>query len=579
MALLPTEPPWNRALELCGHVVGARSPRQSSVHASIHDAGCSPSSENGNSTADGGSAPELLATTLKDEKYIVDTLKLERDLAMTAGASYDAHIPWDREAVPLPDAYNPLDLAPALIKEDSINHNTPWVHLDQVDNHVHFITKVQMIRRQRLKVQALRIRARDKRNWMKHTRNRLHKVFRDFLKANEAFHRQTHHDNTTTSFQEMGLTFQELEAQDIDLDVVESNLAPAEWELKESEKRLYEDLLGPSASDEDDSEVGIQMTEATPSWFHKRPNEKNVKVSLLPPYEATTQDRLSAMSCHRQEVKDRLVSLTKEYAALQEDVQMRAAGGLTVDVLSQEALKELPERRAQLLRELADLTVGFNTLNDMVTEGPDLMSREADILFGHDQFDDLQPDVMTQQSLTEDDEVLHLQAHHQEERNGDILPFLTQPLVVTLSHPQVLEEQPCVPPLTQYSSIAWDLRGRDAETLSGSVSMWILGCVQSSWWSLIRFVFMSDLNERFSTKTVADYVRATWLESNINYIPLTDFSEDPEYSGFSFTLEDEIFTPLSDATDSQELQWQNRPLKRRRPRSSELSDHAYPKAG
>ncbi|KIW30751.1 uncharacterized protein PV07_02455 [Cladophialophora immunda] len=585
MALLPTESSWNEGyggLELCDHVASAGCPTQSSTHSSNRDAGCS-SSEHYHYTANGGAVLESHATTLEDVKTnFVNIVPSPENTAVSRGASPIPHVVWDGEPVLVAESHDTFDL-PELLKEDLTNHNDTFNHVNRVDNPIRFVTKVQKIRRQRQKVQTLRIQARDERSRMKDTRNRLQEAFRNFLDAGGTIPPQENsHDSATASLREMNATFKELEAQDIDLDMVESTLVPAEWELKDSEQQLYEDILGPSASDGNDSEISVQAIKRIPETLHDGPNQNYVNVQS-PKHELTSQERLSSLARKREEVKDRLLDLTKEHTALQEDVQMRTAVGLPVDKFSQEALGAFPKRRAQLMRELADLTMGINTLNDMVTEGPDLMSKESDALFGHDQFDDLPTDeAMNQESLIESDEALHLRPRDHEERNKDILPFLAQPILDTMSHVSSLEEQLAVPPPAQYSSFAWDLLGRDAESISVFVSMWILGCVRSSWWSLIRFIFMSDLDGITSSKTVEDYIKPTWFQSDPDHAPETYCSEDPECSGF---LGDAVLTPLSDATDDQEvIQWESRPLTRRHSSGYSAaavhrrpSNHTYPK--
>ncbi|OAL18424.1 hypothetical protein AYO22_10620 [Fonsecaea multimorphosa] len=574
MAFLPTESSWNEGLEeleLCGHVARGRDPAQSPIHSSIHDAGCSPS-EHFYNMADGGAGLELDATALEEAKTdLVDVTQSPRDLE-------PVHVSNPREAFDLPNT----------LKDHSTSHNDTWNYLDRLDNHIHFVTKVKKIRQQRQKVQALRIQARDERSRMKHTRDRLQEAFGSFLEASGTMLSLGNgYDSATVGLREMESTFRELEAQDIDLDIVESTLVPAEWELKESEQQLYEDILGSSASDGSDSEIGVQLIKKIPESLHDIPKTHDVNVSLSPEYEPTSQERLSALARQRQEVTDRLLSLTNEYAALQEDVQMRTAVGLPVDEFSQEALAAFPKRRAQLLRELADLTTGHNTLSNMVAEGSDLTSKESDTLFGHDQFNDLLTDAaMSLPSLTEGDEALHLQARDYEERNNDMVPFLSQPILDAMLHNQGREEQSLVSPFAQYTSAAWDLRGRGPELLSAFVSMWIVGCLQSSWWSLIRFISIIDLDGKLPIETFVEYINRTLFQGDNGYNTHPYLSEDPERSGFSCTLEDEIFTPLSGATDkfNQELQWKTRPLKRRHSSGysaatihRKLSNHTYPK--
>ncbi|KIW21986.1 uncharacterized protein PV07_12611 [Cladophialophora immunda] len=173
-------------------------------------------------------------------------------------------------------------------------------HINQVDDPIRFVTKVQKIRRQRQKVQALQIQARDKGSRVKRARNRLQEAFRSFLDAGGTIPPQGNsHDRATASLREMNATFQELEARDIDLDMVESTLVPAEWELKDSEQQLYEDILGPSASDGNDSEISVQAIKRIPETLHDGPNQ-NCNNLQSPKHELTGQERLSAPARKRE---------------------------------------------------------------------------------------------------------------------------------------------------------------------------------------------------------------------------------------------------------------------------------------
>ncbi|OAP64078.1 hypothetical protein AYL99_00050 [Fonsecaea erecta] len=576
-------------MDLCGHVARCSCPAQPSLHSSADYAGCSPS-EHSFDTAEGGAGMESHATALEDEEQdSVDIVQTPKYNAMRDGTSDTPLLFWDRQPPLVAETHSAFDMSHPL-HEPLTRYKDTWDHLTLVDTHIHFVTEVKKIKRQRRKVQTLRIQARDERSRMKHIQHRLQEAFRGFLKASgPLLPKGNGHDSATASMQEIEAAFMELEAQDVDLDMVESTLIPAEWELKESEKQLYEGLLGPSASDGHDSEIGVELAQKISENLSDRPQLNDIVVSLPPECGPTSQERLSALARQRQEVTDRLVDLSDEYAVLQKDIQRRIAAGVLVDKLSREALEGFPDKRAQLLRELADLTTGLDTLNEMVAEGPNLMSKESDVLFRHDQFKDLPigDETMSQPALTEGDDELHLQAHDYGERNNDMLPFMSQPILEAMSHAQGLEAQSPSSRIAQYSSVAWDLRGWDPESLSLFVSLWILECVKSSWWSLISFLFMSDLDGILSTKTAEDYIKRTWFQSDSDCTSELYFSEDPEYSGFSCALEDDMLTPSSEATTSQELLRESRPLKRRHSSGNSaattthkrLSNHTYPKTG
>ncbi|KIX04531.1 uncharacterized protein Z518_05401 [Rhinocladiella mackenziei CBS 650.93] len=461
------------------------------------------------------------------------------------------------------EARDSLNLPSGILRQGSPNHDERrWTMLEQADNPVRFLHHLPYIKRQRQHLQRLRVRARDQRDEMRSTRRRLHHITSELLKATQDFSStgQVSHD-IAKQFQDLELVIKEMDSQEIDNDALESDLIPAEWKLKEAETALYDQILGTPASDMNGSDRESLLTPRTP---HHSPPSHPAGLVMAQPRGATAKDRISALTSSDQEVRDRLAILEKDHAALLQHVAMRAEAGMPPDDYSQQLLDTFPQRRGQLWKELAHIAEQRSALEEAFPTNSPPPFKASDIFFGLDQFFGVDTNVSTQDSRPDGDEAmsLSLQSEDDETRADDIAPFLSQPVWDGLSHS---------PDSMQLDSVShvliptffWDVRDPVTDNFSNFISMWILRCLQSSWWSFVRFAFESGLDDKFSYKTIASYMKKTWFGPGVVPPRPLALSEKPESVNTSQLPYHDSFTRSPDSNLTQEQGWESHYPKRR----------------
>jgi hypothetical protein len=434
--------------------------------------------------------------------------------------------------------------------------------LDLIDKQVCFVAGFQELGAKRRKVQRLRVRARDGRSQIKATRNRLHGALHRFFSAIEANRLQVDSaESIMKDFQTAEVAYEELNSEDVAQDMVESDLLPEEWELENTERRLYEAVLGPSASDEDED---IDVDFGTTLQQVRRPLKAIEDVNSLPGAdEATADDRLAALVEERRHMKDSLASQEKEYAALHKDLEMRAAAGVPVDIFSRNTLEDFAELRGQLLKHVAGLSAQISDLEAMNLEASLHDSRTSNVLFGLHQFHHLESGNYAQEPQNGDFQIMRLYSQDHQAPRADMGSFLTQPVFDQLMHADAALGQQFAPAVVPYSSIEWEVDEELLDNLTNYVSHWILGCVQSSWWSFTRLAAWIDPAGEFTDQATAAVLKATWFQDGAGLSSVFVWSEDPRSSLVSHTPMDQALTPTSNTAGMQEPLWEvHRPKSR-----------------
>ncbi|ETI27111.1 hypothetical protein G647_09793 [Cladophialophora carrionii CBS 160.54] len=500
---------------------------------------------------------EILATISGDEaRDEADNRRIPLELAMIDYDSRPSRTPscsvadWAiSEALPFP----PFTVD--VVSDASLGAKHPENPLEHIDKQVHFVSGFQKLAAQRRKVRRLRVRARDGRGQLKATRHRLHGALQRFFKTIEAHPFGLDSDPTLMKDLETAeVACDELNSEDIAQDIVESDLLPEEWELEDSERRLYEAVLGPSASDEED-DLDIDLGTTVPP--DRRPTKAHVDRTYLPgPDEATADERLLALVEERRHLKESLENQEKEYTALSKDMEMRMAAGVPIDIFSRNTLEDFGERRGQLLKHIARLSFQISELEAMSSEASLHDSRQSNVLFGLHQFHDLETRKYIQAPKDGDSPILQLYDDDDGGRKADMDSFLGQPLLEQLERMDGLQEQNPVPAIVPYSSLMWEVDDELLDNLTNYVSLWILGCIQSSWWSFTRLAAWVDTAGKFTVQATTELVKATWFEDGAGLSSSFVWSEDPRSSIVSEHHMDATLTPTSGTVGMWEPLWQ-----------------------
>ncbi|KIW69843.1 hypothetical protein PV04_02166 [Phialophora macrospora] len=513
-----------------------------------------------------------------------DNKRISLELAMVDYDSQPSRTPscsvadWAR-AEDQPSPHVPVDIA----SDVSMGVRHPENPLDLIDRQVSFVAGFQTLQAKRRKVRRLRVRARDGRGQIKATRTRLHGALQRFFKAIEAHPlRYDTAESIMKDFQTAEVAYEELNSEDVAQDIVESDLLPEEWELEDTERRLYEAILGPSASDEDD-DLDVDFGRMVQQVRHPTTAIEDA-TSLPGPDEATADERLSALVDQRRHLKDSLASQEKEYAALQRDLEMRAAAGVPVDMFSRNTLEDFAEQRGQLLKHIAKLSAQISDLEAINLEASLHDSRQSNVLFGLHQFHDLETGSYAQDPQNGDSGILRLYDQDRLARKADMNSFLTQPILDQLMHADGALEQSFAPPIVPYSAFEWEVDAELLDNLTNYVSHWILGCVQSSWWSFTRLAAWMDTAGNLTDQAITGMLKATWFQDGAGLSSLFVWSEDPRSSIVSHVAVSQALTPTSDTVGIQEPLWEDHRPKRRHSsgysggptRHRRVSGHSHP---
>lgn len=454
------------------------------------------------------------ATTVEDVERVDDDTRIKLELAMSdrlQPLQYSSN-----NYLTLPSFNGPDDITspPRRMRERSINVEGGWTVLEPADRPVYFLRDFQNINSQRQDIQLKRIKAREERNKMKVSRQRLLEAGSELLKATRRLRSPVEGDEHDMSAQIENLEniMNELDTQEVYYDGLEGELIPAEWELKEAEQELYNQILGAAPPDQNESEGDTRPTPRTP---RNVPPSNLIGPTTPQRYATTAKERLMELAYHEREVRNLLANLEADHAALQAEAETRARVGVPLDDYSQQLLDTYPQRRGRLWQDLAaiaDETVG---LEETVIPSRSPTSRASDVLFSLDQFVGVNTDAKIQRSEADGDQTLDLNTgDFDEERANDLRPVLD-----CWSNPEKAK---------QVSPVASDMSSQGAESLSHFVRTWIFGCVQSSWWSFVRFVFLGNFEDKMTLTTIKSYIMRMPLGQGLFPLPLSDWSEDPE---------------------------------------------------
>jgi len=427
-------------------------------------------------------APAVYSDTVED-----DPISLDR--AMTGLLEQSPRYP----LAPSSPFIIPIDGSPL----QSLERSDAPTLLDPVDKSIRFLREFQHINVTRQEVQDLRVRARDERNRMKSTRLRMHQAFSEFGRAIR------HGQDTSHQLRSLEEVMGELDLQELSYDTVESNLIPAEYKLKEAEQRLYQDILGDSAIEQSEVDPHTWMTRSSLADMSFTDATMDL-LARLP--ELTPRGRLSALDSAHWDLRVKLESLESNYEALLRDSEMRVAAGVPVDPISQTLISNYVDRRGDLLRQLALNAEARSTLSSKSTVASE-STAATDALFQRDQFANVNTDAGLQTVNANDDETVRLSTADFDPRRDDIFPLLTQP---------VLDSGRAVKISQTPATDREDERPGDV-VLATSASDWVLQCVRSSWWSLVRFMFEGYLDESLSFHTIEKYLlQACFSEGDVS---------------------------------------------------------------
>ncbi|EXJ61548.1 hypothetical protein A1O7_01976 [Cladophialophora yegresii CBS 114405] len=531
---------------------------------------------------------EVLPTINGDEERDeTDGRRISLDLAMIDYDFHPSRTPsWSVADWALPEDQSFPRLTADVVSNTSRGAKPPENHLEHIDKQLHFVSRFQKLAEQRRKVRRLRVRARDGRGQIQATRHRLHGALQRVLKAIEAHSVRSDSENSLMKDLETAeMVCDELNSEDIVQDIVESDLLPEEWELEDSERRLYEAVLGPSASDGDDD---LDIDPGTTHQQDRRPAKANESETYLPgPDEATAEERLLALVEERRHLKESLEKQEKEYAALRKDLEMRAAAGVPIDIFSRDTLEDFGERRGAMLKHIARLSTQISELEAMSSEASRHDSRQSNALFGLHQFHDLETGKYTQAPENGDCQILRLYDEDYRARNADMDSFLGQTVLEQLERVDSLQEQESVPAIVPHLAVKWAVDDELVDDLTNYVSHWILGCIQASWWSFARLAAWVDTAGEFTIQRTAELLKATWFVDGAGLSSPFVWSEDPRSSIVPQPYMDLMLTPTSGTVGMREPLWQvDRPKRRhtsgysdRKTHQRRVSSHSHPGTG
>lgn len=361
-----------------------------------------------------------------------------------------------------------------------------------LDRPIQFLREFRNINALRHRVQNLRVRARDERERMKITRRRMRSELARTMRLGR---------DATQQLQALEKIEEELDSQELVYDFLESDLIPAEWKLIEAEQTLYEDILGDAAFDASGADLDALVI---PSTWPDLPFADATMDILARQAELTPTERLLALESADRDLRMNLAYLDSTHKAVIQQSEMQAAAGLPVDRSSHRVTDNYMDRRGALLRQLASIAEARTALASSPTVASDTITAD-DVLFRCDQFADVDADTSLPSADSRDDENLSLSGGDFDKWRDDIPPLLAHPVLDVGQADNAVQSFP-----TNLESQYPDSAGDIAESLTTFVSRWILQCIRSSWWSLLRFVSEGSFGRDWSYKTIEKYMFQTW---------------------------------------------------------------------
>ncbi len=422
---------------------------------------------------------------------------------------------------------------------------------EPVDKAIQFVRDFRNLNRLRNNVQKLRIRARDKRNQMKFARDEVYKTSAKLLRASQL--QQDIHEQVQ-SLQE---SVREMGKQEILVDWLESQLIPAEWALKEAEQELYGVVAGEPALDQDEFQVDVRSFPDTSSYV---PDAIDAMNTPYPPHELVAEERLAALDSSDSQLRTRLEKLDNDYAAIAQDARMRAAAGVPLDDFSQNFIAAYPNRRGDLVKDLAAISKEKRVLqsDSMLTSRP---TSPTEALLRFDQFSGGDTDLRLQTWEHNDDETLQLQDEEYEARKDDLAPLLAH---ATLTNMKDIDRTMSTVGLEENDYITSNQENNEStDGLASFVSKWLLGCITASWWTVIRFAFQNYLDNRLSYTAMVRYVTDMW--SREEGLPVSRFGS---FTDLKSVRTSKLPSKLPSSTQyvvspAYKPEWQSRQQKRR----------------
>ena len=262
--------------------------------------------------------------------------------------------------------------------------------------------------------------------------------------------------------------------QEILVDWLESQLIPAEWALKEAEQELYGVVAGEPALDQDEFQVDVRSFPDTSSYV---PDAIDAMNTPYPPHELVAEERLAALDSSDSQLRTRLEKLDNDYAAIAQDARMRAAAGVPLDDFSQNFIAAYPNRRGDLVKDLAAISKEKRVLqsDSMLTSRP---TSPTEALLRFDQFSGGDTDLRLQTWEHNDDETLQLQDEEYEARKDDLAPLLAH---ATLTNMKDIDRTMSTVGLEENDYITSNQENNEStDGLASFVSKWLLGCITAS---------------------------------------------------------------------------------------------------
>ncbi|KAI1620405.1 hypothetical protein EDD37DRAFT_641352 [Exophiala viscosa] len=406
----------------------------------------------------------------------------------------------DDDPRPLHTPFDPLSIPQDVSPLHSPNHSDGSTLLEPLDKPIRFLQEFRRINALRQHVQDLRVRVRDERDHMKLTRKRMLSQLARVMQPRQ---------DATQQLQSLQPLVEELDSQEISFEIMESDLIPAEWKLKEAEQILYEDILGNAAIER--SDVGPHAWAASPT-SPELPFTDDVMEFLARQSEYTLKERLSALESADRGLRSNLEDLERNHEALVQDTKMRLAAGVPLSLYSQQLIDDYPDRRGDLLRQMSLIAEAQKALTYRSTIAS-ASSTAVDALFRRDQFSDVDTDADIQSAKSNADETLRLITADFDMRRGDVFPLLAEPVLNVSGTFDAAQSCPTSP-----DNQSPDTEGDVAESLKRIISKWILQCVKSSWQSFNRFVSEVEgyMEGNLSYETIGRYMLQTWFSEDVS---------------------------------------------------------------